>query len=280
MNEMSFFGYFRSAFESFNDNDGWVMSSHVSMSMMMSAFPFLIFAASLAGFTGSPDRTQDIISLVFEYWPAEVAEPITKEIDVVLSVGNAKFLTIGIVLALYFGSNGIEAIRTALNRAYQDIEPSPWWRQRLVSLIYALVLALVLLTVSILLVVVPAYLALLSNIPEHHYRSLFTSGNMRLLISLTLLTLAVFASHYWLPGRRREVMQILPGVGLTMIAWIIAALGFSAYLRMFANYSATYAGLAGVMTALIFLYCMSAILIYGAELNAVIERTRSNGPAR
>ena len=38
---------------------------------------------------------------------------------------------------------------------------------------------------------------------------------------------------------------------LTLILWIIAASAFSLYLDSFANYSTTYAGLAGIMAALI-----------------------------
>lgn len=33
----------------FNDRGGWVMSSHVAMSMMLALFPFLLFIVALAG---------------------------------------------------------------------------------------------------------------------------------------------------------------------------------------------------------------------------------------
>lgn len=65
-------------------------------------------------------------------------------------------------------------------------------------------------------------------------------------------------------------MQVLPGVVLTLLLWGAAGWGFSIYIARFATYSATYAGLAGAMSALIFLYLMSAILILGAEFNGAL----------
>ncbi len=46
---------------------------------------------------------------------------------------------------------------------------------------------------------------------------------------------------------------------------------FAHYVAAIADYSATYAGLAGIMTAQIFLYLMAVVLILGAEINAELE---------
>ena len=59
---------------------------------------------------------------------------------------------------------------------------------------------------------------------------------------------------------------------MTLALWIIAAIGFSLYIQSFANYAATYAGLSGIMTALIFLYLMAVILTFGAEYNSALAR--------
>ena len=101
---------------------------------------------------------------------------------------------------------------------------------------------------------------------------LFRSDAVRWCAAFCLLIFVVFACHRWLPGRRRQLAQLRPGILLTLALWIIAASGFSLYLDSFANYSATYAGLAGIMTALIFLYLMAAILIFGAEYNSALTR--------
>ncbi|HMF66281.1 MAG TPA: YhjD/YihY/BrkB family envelope integrity protein, partial [Phyllobacterium sp.] len=44
------------------------------------------------------------------------------------------------------------------------------------------------------------------------------------------------------------------------------------YLETFATYVSTYAGLASIMAAIVFLYIVAAIFIIGAEINAAIIR--------
>ena len=58
-----------------------------------------------------------------------------------------------------------------------------------------------------------------------------------------------------------------------------ASFAFAAYLKGFANYVGTYAGLAGVMIALIFVYIMSAIFLLGAEFNSALKRGRDGDDA-
>ncbi len=141
----SSFRIFMAAARHFNQSDGWAMSSHVALSLMIAIFPFLIFAASLAGFLGYETRTGDIVELVFEYWPEEIAAPIVREINIVFTRGNLGFLTIGIGLALFFASNGVEAVRVALNRAYRDQDDRSILAQRLQSIMFILVAAMLIL---------------------------------------------------------------------------------------------------------------------------------------
>lgn len=89
-------------------------------------------------------------------------------------------------------------------------------------------------------------------------------------LAFALLVFVVFACHRWLPGRKRPLRQLWPGIAVTLVLWAVSTLVFSAYLISMANYAATYAGLAGVMSAQIFLYLVAVVMIFGAELNAAI----------
>ena len=260
-------------FRHFNQSDGWAMSSHVALSLMLSLFPFLIFATALAGFLGNEIRTAEMVEFVFESWPDEIAAPIIREINNVLTNGNFGFLTFGIGLALLFASNGVEAVRVALNRAYRDDDDRSILVQRIQSVIFVIVGALLILVVSTLLVFVPNF-PILSNNSAVIFKHILESEPLRLTFALMILVLVLFACHYWLPVRRRPIAQIMPGISLTLLLWIISARLFSHYVAVIADYSTTYAGLAGIMTALIFLYLMAVVLIYGAEVNYELERTR------
>ena len=93
-------------------------------------------------------------------------------------------------------------------------------------------------------------------------------------VALVMLTLGLLVVHLWLPAGRRKVFDVIPGVLLTLLLWLAGALIFAYYLATFANYTATYAGLASVMVVLIFLYMVGVIFIIGAELNAALLKFR------
>ena len=87
--------------------------------------------------------------------------------------------------------------------------------------------------------------------------------------------LALILAHKFLPAGRRSLVDMAPGILLTIAMWIAAGIAFGSYLAEFArNYVTTYAGLASVMIALVFLYMIAAIFIFGGELNAAILRAR------
>ena len=264
----------------FNKSDGWAMSSHVALSLMISVFPFLIFATSLAGFVGNPTKSSDLVDLTFEFWPDEIAAPVTRELNIVLAEGNAGLLTLGIALALFFASNGIEAVRVALNRAYQDNDARPAWKQRLQSIIFVIAGAFLLLALSALIIFVPKYLSFVEHASPAVYGRFFAGKSLTFTTALGLLVFVIFACHYWLPGHRRSVSETWPGIALTLLLWTLSANVFTSYLKLYADYNATYAGLAGIMTAQIFLYVMAVVLIFGAEFNAALEGIRRPDPAQ
>jgi membrane protein len=93
--------------------------------------------------------------------------------------------------------------------------------------------------------------------------------------TLALLAALVIA-HKWLPAGRRSFRQIWPGVVFTLALSFLFAFAFGHYLEQFArNYVTTYAGLASVMIALLFLYALASIFVYGGELNAAIRRAHA-----
>ena len=266
------------AFIHFHKSDGWVMASHVALSFMIAVFPFLIVTTSLAGFFTSEELAKDIVDLVFRYWPDEIARPITREIEVVLSRACAGLLTMGIGFALFFASNGVEAVRVALNRAYRDNDPRSLLKQRVQSVWFVMVGATLISLVAVLLFFAPIYASTVEVASPAIYDHIFRSEALRLSTALGLLIFVVFACHRWLPGRRRPLARIWPGIILTLGLWLLAARLFSSYLSSVAIYSLTYAGLAGVMTALIFLYLMAVILILGAEYNSAREKPQLDRP--
>jgi len=263
------------AFWRFNAQDGWAIASHIALSTLISLFPFLIFVTALAGFIGSRSLADESAKLIFSTWPAVIANPIAGEVQYALAAPHGGLLTLGALLALYFSSWAVEAARVGLNRAYGLVETRPWWLLRLESIGYVIVAAIALLALAFLVVLGPLiWENVLSVAPELAPLGAIVTF-ARLAITSALVAASLLIAHHGLPNGRIRLFEIAPGVILTIICSVAFGEIFGAYLSEFArNYVLTYAGLASAMIALVFLYSMSAIFVYGGELNAAIMRGR------
>ena len=271
------FHIFWDAFYTFLADDGWAIASHIALSTLMAMFPFLIVLTSLAAFLfGSKELADQAVGLLLQTWPHQVADALSGQIHDVLTTTRGDVLTVGAVLAVYFASNGVEALRVGLNRAYAMVEPRRWYWLRLESIGYTLVAAFTALAMGFLIVLGP----LLIEATRRHI-PLIVESNEQLLnllrygITISALVIALLILHAWLPAGRRGFLQILPGIVFTLVASLVSGIGFGEYLARFANnYVTMYAGLASVIIALVFLYFIAAIFVYGGELNAAIIKSR------
>jgi membrane protein len=263
------------AFYRFNADDGWAIASHIALSALMSMFPFLILVAALAPYFGTVELANEVAQIMLEAWPTQIATPLAKEVQNVLGTARGDVLTIGVALAIFFASSGVESLRIGLNRAYGVTEGRSWWVLRLESIGYVILAAIAMLVLAFLVVLAPLIFATaVRYVPQ--LSTLWPMFNfLRLATAATVFVVALFIVHKWLPGGHRPLRHIWPGIVVTLVLWLVAGELFGDYLSGFAyTYVTYYAGLASVMMALVFLYLTASIFIYGAELNTVIGKWR------
>lgn len=262
------------AFGHFDTDDGWSMASHLALSALIALFPFLIFATALASFLGANAFADTAVHLVFDTWPRDIAEPIAREVTNVLTVQRGDFLTISVIFAAIFASNGIEALRVSLNRAYRVAESRSFIFRRLQSFAFVLIATMGFLAISVLLVLAP----LVARIAEKQLIWLApymgTITLWRYIIASSVIVVGLVCVHFWLPAGKRRIRDVLPGIVFTLVGWVAGSTIFATYLEQFSTYVSTYAGLASIMVAVIFLYIISVIFILGGELNAALRRYR------
>ena len=66
-------------------------------------------------------------------------------------------------------------------------------------------------------------------------------------------------------------MRLWPGVAASVIINSAAATGLSVYLAYVPSYTITYGALSGVIVTLLFFYLTGVALIFGAQVNAVVN---------
>jgi membrane protein len=256
----------------FDADDGWSMASHLAITALMALFPFLIFATALASFLGAKAFADTAVHLVFDTWPDQIAEPIAREVVNVLTIPRGDFLTLSVIVAGIFASNGIEALRVSLNRAYRVAEDRSFIYRRLQSLLYILIATLSFLAISVLLVLAPLIGHIALGFMPWLKPYMGTITLWRYIIASSVILGGLITVHMWLPAGHRRLVDIAPGIVFTVLAWLAGSSMFAAYLERFSSYTATYAGLASIMIAVVFLYIVSMIFILGGELNAAIAR--------
>jgi membrane protein len=264
------------AYWQFLADDGWAIASHIALSTLMAMFPFVIVLTAIASFFGTKELADEVAELMLETWPKEVAGPIAREIHNVFTGARTDLLTIGLALAVFFSSSGIESLRIGLNRAYGIIDERNWILLRLESIGYVLVGAVAMLALGFLIVLAPLIFATaLKYFPKlAQIEDTFTY--YRYAFATIVLVIALVLVHKWLPAGRRSLGEILPGILATLMLWLVSGMVFGRYLADFAyTYVTYYAGLASAMIALVFLYITAMVFIYGGELNAAIKRARA-----
>lgn len=254
---------------------GLANAGNVALSLLLSLFPFMILIATLVDIWGEPELLEQILVLLFDHWPAGSARPIADQMKVVLGQASGELFTISNLIALVLATNGIESARDGLNRAYRFTETRNFFLRRLQGTLFVLTGAVALILSAFILVGTPVAWKFL--IAELNWLAQFgfIVGLVQYGLAVSLLALALFSFHYFLPDGRHKSGEVIWGIGISILGIIVGSQLFAIYLKTFADYASLYAGLAGIMIVIVYLYYLSVLILFGAEFNASLKRWRA-----
>lgn len=261
------FGLFR--------HDGVMVASAIAFSLIFALFPFVIFVVALGAVFGGAELAAYVKTEALTVLPAHLVETLEPELNRIFAVADrARPLTFGLLVTLVSITGAVEGIRDGLNRAYGCAEDRHLVRRYFSSLFFVFFGMAFLLVTAALGVAVPIALAFVDrHVPGPPIETgWIETVREAVLVVVTLVTLLAF--HLLLPAKRRSFSSVLGGVFFTLIAWWLAGKVFGLYISRIANYTATYAGLAGFVILMFFLYIMALIFLYGAEVNRSIADAR------
>jgi len=94
---------------------------------------------------------------------------------------------------------------------------------------------------------------------------------------LALAVMTLVAVLYWAsPNVRHPGWRwVTPGSVLAVVLWVLASIGFTAYVNNFGTFNATYGSIGSILIFLIWLWITNIAILLGAVLNAELERTRA-----
>ncbi|HUF87116.1 MAG TPA: YihY/virulence factor BrkB family protein [Thermohalobaculum sp.] len=262
------------------ENDGSVFAGHIAYSLMLALFPFLIFAMALTGFAVGHQVAELALDALFEGVPEHVTLTLKPVLFEVIGQRRGGILTVSGLVAVWAASNGVEAVRFGIDRAYGVPRARHMALSRLIAVAYVLGGFVVFVVLAALIVFAPLAFLLIGkwtaiDIPRQ-------ADIVRYAVGLAVLWASLWVMHRVLPSRSMRGLKLWPGVLASVLIWSLAATGLSMYLAYMPGFSVTYGALAGVIITLLFFYLTGLALIFGAEVNAVVNRlgaaTRPDAP--
>jgi membrane protein len=266
--------FFKELYDKAFDTDVFNHSAQVAFYFSFALFPLLFALVSLFGMV--LESTQELRSEIYIYLrqilPYSAYELVHKTLDEIMENSSGGKLTIGLLVALWSASAGVDSLRSSLNFVYELREGRAWWRTKLQSLVMT-VLFIVLLAVSLAGVTAGWQLIQLllrwSGIEVDSPLLLVFTQWMAIGAVLLFATAVIYS---WLPCFKQfKWIWISPGAIIAVLLWVALSSGFRIYLQYFNTYDRTYGSLGAVIILMLWMYLTAMALLIGGAINSVLS---------
>lgn len=270
------FELLKRTFKEFSNDDMTTYASALAYRAIFSLFPFLLFLIAMLGMLDLQnffDWLREQVSLVLPPDALDLVNPVIDQ----MQTQKSGVLSVGILVALWSASIGVRSLMNAMNKAYDVQEGRPTWKLMLLAIVYTIGMALILLATAGLMVIGPQVMEWLAAQVGLKDIVVVLWTWLRWPVVVILMMLVVALLYYVTPDVEQEFRFITPGSVLSVIVWIAASVAFGVYVQNFGNYDATYGSIGAVIVLLLYFYISAAVLLFGAEMNAVIEHASAQG---
>jgi membrane protein len=264
----------------YTDNAVGDRAAQLSYYFLFALFPALFFLVTLAAYLPVKGSLDEALARLNDVVPAQAMKIIREQLTQLATRQRPHFLWIGVALALWSASRGVDAVRTALNLSYDVKESRPFWKtQGLAILMTVGTGGVMMLALAGMAVGGNAGLWLADHLHvDRIYAVIWSWSRFPLTALAVMFVIAVL--YYFLPDVKQEWRFITPGSMMGTMLWLIASYGFSVYVTNFGSYDKTYGSIGGVMVMMTWLYLTGLIFILGGEINAVLEHASDEGKAK
>jgi membrane protein len=267
----------RKTFREFSADQCTDLAAALTYYAVLALFPAAIALTSLLGLVGQGTEAVDqVLKILGQIGASGIVDsvgPTLKELAASQSAGLG--LVLGLLGALWSASGYVGAFGRALNRIYERGEGRPVWKLRpAMLLLTAVLVALVAVALAGLIISGPVVSAVGDAIGlGSTAQTVFSIVKWPLIVAVVVLIVAML--YYFTPNVRQPKFRwVSVGAVLAIVVWALASAAFGFYVANFSSYDKTYGALAGVIVFLLWLWLTNLALLFGAELDAELERGR------
>lgn len=247
-------------------------ASSIAFNFFLALFPAVIFLFTLIAYIPVEHFQDQLLDMIKNIMPTNAYEATRSTIVDIVKHQRGGLLSFGVVLALYFSTNGVNAIIEGFNKSYHSVETRSFLKQRIIALILTIILCfLVMFSISLMIFseTVLDYMVSFGIVRDRFIYVLLQSGKWIIILSQFFFGISFI--YYLGPSRKMKWRFFSAGSILATLLCIIVSLGFTYFVNHFGQYNKLYGSIGTLIVVLLWIYFNSINLLLGFELNASVE---------
>ena len=241
--------------------------------LLFAIFPLLVFVSTLVGLMDLD--IEETLTAMSRILPEQVLGIVGSYLEYVSTSPSRQLLVFSLIFSVWFPLRATSCLMHSVRKAYGISQPASMIGGTLRNFFFTLWL-IVTIAASIVLTTVGrralAFAAKFVRLPDS-FIDLW--GSLRFVLLGVVMLLVLVPLNMVAQGRRCPLREVVPGVLLSMAAWLALSLAFSYYVEQVAHYSELYGSIATIVVVLLWLYMTGQVLIMGAEYNGARLAYRS-----
>ena len=250
----------------------WLRAAGVAFCALFAAIPCAAVPVSIFGLIADPEAVHHPIEMLRGLLPEGASAFLAGQMQAIAttsSLGLGAGLGSGILAALWGAWSAASGVIGAINTAYGEREERTFFHRQLVALTLVVAAGLFGLAAFILVAVVPIVLEVLSLDSEQG--AIISLARWPALALLMIVALGML--YRFAPCRRAAKWRwVSPGAAVATVLWLTGSAAFSYYVANVRSYNETLGALGIMLLFLTWFYLTSFAVLFGAELNAELER--------
>lgn len=255
------------------DQDGTLPYAYqLTYSLLLSIFPFLIFLFTLIAYLNLDSGY--ILNFLKNNLAGEIYNMISQIVIDLVDNQRGGLLSVSIITAVYSASLGFRAFMKGINKAMNTGESRNILLRYLLSIMWVLVLASVILIALVGIVFGNQILAIIREVfPNLVLDKILDLIRILLPVALIFFMFVIF--YMFVPVRSLKLKHALPGAIFSSVAILIVTVVFQIYVDNFANYSKFYGALGTLIALMLWLLLISMIMLLGSTINSLIIKEKN-----
>jgi membrane protein len=245
-------------------------SAQAAFFIIISFFPFIMLLLSIVPYFNIQES--NMLQFFTEIFPTAVSSMIVSIItDIYDNATSTTIISVTAITTLWSAGKGFLAIMKGLNSVYEIKETRHAIFLRIISTLYTLVFAIMVIATMVLFVFGNRlYLWIEQRFPVLMDMALVIIS-LRTIVGLVILLTFFLLIYVVIPNRKTRIMNELPGAMVCAAGWMGFSYAFSFYIDNFSNYSSMYGSLTAIVLFMLWMYFCMYILFIGAEVNLLFE---------